>query len=130
MIKQNGNIHSDSIHIHGLRLKCFVGVTAKERDVRQIISADLTLKCDLCRAGKSDALRDTVDYAAVAAAVRKAASGGTFALLESLAERIAAVCLSHPMVKETIVKASKIGVLRDVKRVEVEIVRQRDRRHT
>ena len=130
MMKKNGNVHADSIHIHSLRLKCFVGVTAKERSARQIISADLTLKCDLCRAGKSDSLRETVDYAAIVAAVRKAASRGTFALLESLAERIAVVCLSLPMVKETIVKVSKSGIWRDVKSVEVEIIRKRDIRNT
>ena len=126
MMKKNGNVHADCICINGLRLKCFVGVTAKERSARQIISADLALKCDLGVAGKTDSLRDTVDYAAVAAAAGKAVSRGKFALLESLAERIAAICLSHPMVKEAVVRVAKIGVLRDVDSVEVEITRQRD----
>ena len=106
-------------------MKCFIGVTAKERRARQIITANLALKCDLRRAGKSDSLHETADYAAIVAAVRKAVAGGTFVLLESLAERIAAICLSPPMVKETIVKVSKSGVLRDVNNVEVEIIRQR-----
>ena len=118
------NDNNDLIHLHGLRLKCHIGVTDRERRKRQTIMADIALKCDLHRAGKSDHLGDTVDYSVIAPKISAAAAKETFHLLESLAERIADICLAESKVMAVTVKVAKKGVLPNVSAVEIEISRK------
>lgn len=75
-----------AISLKGLSCRAKVGVPDWERRKRQKISLDLTLSLDLAAAAASDDLRDSVDYGAVEAAVRKAVEGGEFKLLERLAD--------------------------------------------
>jgi len=117
---------SDWIHLNGLRLKCRIGVSSRERRNKQTITADIALKCDLRRAGKSDCLVDTVDYSVIAKEISALAEKETFHLLESLAERIADICLADSKVKTVTVKAAKKGVLSNVSSVEIEIARGYD----
>ena len=83
----------DSIFIEGMRAAARVGVTAEERDTPQVLRFDLALRCDLRRAGESDAIEDTLDYAAVYNRVVAVVESVRCALLEHLAERIAAAVL-------------------------------------
>jgi len=117
---------NDSIHICGLRLKCHIGVTARERRKRQAIMADIALKCDLSRAEKSDRLEGTIDYAVLAKKIFSLAAGENFCLLEALAGRIADICLADSKARAVKVKVAKKGVLPNVSSVEVEITHSRD----
>jgi dihydroneopterin aldolase len=85
---------SDSIELRGLRALGTHGVLPEEQERAQPFEVDLDLEMDLSRAGRSDALADTVDYGAVTAAVAAVVGGPHAALLEHLAERIAAAALS------------------------------------
>lgn len=114
----------DWIYLHGLRLKCRIGVTARERRKRQTIMADIALKCDLSRAEKSDRLGDTVDYSVIAQKISSSAAKENFCLLEALAGRIADICLADSKIRQVTVKVSKKGVLPNVSLVEVEISRK------
>lgn len=118
------NKTNDGIHLHGLRLNCHIGVSSRERQKKQIITADIALKCNLRRAGKSDRLGDTVDYSVIAKKISALTEKETFQLLESLAERIADICLAESKVKAVTVKVAKKGVLSNVSFVEVEIIRK------
>lgn len=77
------------LELRGLRLLVTCGATAEERRSPQPIEIDLDLTADLAAAGRSDALADTVDYAAVCDRVAAVAQRGSFALLEALAEQLA-----------------------------------------
>jgi len=118
-------IRNDRIHIRGLRLKCHIGTTAAERRKAQIIAVDLAMQCSLRRAGKSDLLEDTVDYSVIAGELADLAAGREFCLLEALAERLADACLANHRIISVTVKASKNGILPNVRSVEVEIMRHR-----
>lgn len=123
-IKQsNKTAHCDFIHIHGLRLKCRIGVSERERRKKQTIIADIALKCDLNRSGKSDRLKDTIDYSVIVRNLKALVAKKTFGLLESLAGHIAHICLADSSVMEVVVKVSKSGLLPDVCSVSVEIQR-------
>jgi dihydroneopterin aldolase len=87
-------VPSDCIELRGLRALGTHGVLPEEQQRAQPFEVDLDLEVDLRPAGRSDALADTVDYGAVTAAVAAAVSGPPAALLEHLAERIAAAALS------------------------------------
>ncbi|MFH1477963.1 MAG: dihydroneopterin aldolase [Verrucomicrobiota bacterium] len=101
----------DQIHIRQLKLNTVIGVHPHERKTPQAVIVDLVLHTDLQAAGRSDQLTDTIDYAALAARVRKAAAKSRFTLLEALAEHIADVCLREPRIKALDVTVAKPGAL-------------------
>lgn len=79
----------DLIELRGLRVLGRHGVLEEEKQRAQPFEVDLDVEVDLLGAGRSDALGDTVDYGAVAEAVRDVVQGGHSDLLEHLADRIA-----------------------------------------
>jgi FolB domain-containing protein len=79
---------------------------------------------DLSRAGRSDDLRDTVDYKAVKKAIMQAVEASEFQLVERLADRVAEIVLSHG-VDRVDVTVDKPGALRFARSVAVEITRTR-----
>src|SRR5258708_36459060 len=80
------------IMIAGLRELGVHGVLPEEQSRPQPFEVDVELEVDLTRAGESDALDDTVDYAAVSEAVSRVVRSERHQLLERLATRIAEVC--------------------------------------
>lgn len=89
----------DLIEVHGIRARGHHGVLESERLTGQPFIADVVLAVDVARAADSDDLADTVDYSVVAQAVYAELSGEPVDLIETLAERIAARCLSFPGVQ-------------------------------
>jgi len=81
-----------TIIIKGLRGLGIHGVLPEEQARPQPFEVDVELTVDLSSAGESDALDDTVDYAAVAEAVSRVVTSERYFLLERLATRIAEVC--------------------------------------
>lgn len=80
---------SDRVFLEGLVLTAKIGATASERSAEQSIEADISLEADLEKAGLSDALSETIDYADIQGIAVRVASMRTWVLLEALAERIA-----------------------------------------
>lgn len=77
----------DQLIIEQLEFHGRCGVTSEERARPQMLAVDLELDCQLASAGRSDDLRHTVDYAAVARRVVELGTGHEFRLLEAMAER-------------------------------------------
>lgn len=77
------------IAIRALRAKAHIGVTDEERSAPREVVVDLELETSLDRAGETDDLADTVDYAAVVSAVTEVVEGNEVKLLEHLAARVA-----------------------------------------
>jgi|SRR5580698_7428465 dihydroneopterin aldolase len=78
----------DRIAIHDLRARGRHGWTSEERSTRQALRIDLELDIDLQRAGTSDDLADTVDYAAVHRRIVEIVETSSHALLERLGAAI------------------------------------------
>jgi 7,8-dihydroneopterin aldolase/epimerase/oxygenase len=83
----------DRIELRSMRLVGVVGVLPEERTRAQPLELDLDLDVELAPAGASDDLRDTVDYGAVCDRVAATVAEGAPALLERLAEEVAAAAL-------------------------------------
>ena len=83
-----------------LGLECFGhhGVFEHERREGQPFVVDLVLGLDAGPAAASDDLADTVDYGGLALAVKEAVERDPVDLIETLAERIAGVCLTDDRV--------------------------------
>jgi dihydroneopterin aldolase len=85
---------SDVIRLTGLRVTGRHGVYPRERRDGQPFVVDALLELDLAPAGRSDEVRDTVDYGELAERLAAVVAGEPVNLLETLAERLAAVCLA------------------------------------
>lgn len=97
----------DTIEIRGLRVFAHHGVFAQERRDGQEFIIDAVVWTDLSRAGASDALGDTIHYGVLAEALAAAAAENPVDLIETLAERLAAVVLSFPAAERTRVSVHK-----------------------
>ncbi len=99
---------SDAIQVRGLRALAICGALPEEQVRAQPVEVDLDIVVDLGDAGRSDALDDTVDYAAVAADVERVLTTERFVLLERLAQRLTDVVLVDERVHEVTVVVRKL----------------------
>ncbi|HVB26907.1 MAG TPA: dihydroneopterin aldolase [Mycobacteriales bacterium] len=118
---------TDRVRIHGLRARGHHGVLVEERRTGQEFVVDATLEVDTAAAAMSDELADTVDYAALAAALRAVVEGVPVNLLETLAARLLEVCLADPRVyaAEVTVHKPSAPVAAEVADVTVTVRRER-----
>jgi dihydroneopterin aldolase/D-erythro-7,8-dihydroneopterin triphosphate epimerase len=116
----------DQILIRDLQFRCVVGVDPEERRDKQDITAQIALDVDLRKAGRTDAIEDTVDYRALKKEILHVAENSQYRLIEALAENIASICLKRERVTRVEVIVEKPGALRFARAVAVRIVRMRD----
>ena len=89
---------SDQLSVLGLEAWGHHGVFEHERREGQVFRVDLTLGLDSRPAARSDQLRDTVDYGTLSTRVKKAIESDPVDLIETLAQRIADLCLEDERV--------------------------------
>lgn len=115
----------DAILIRDLRVEALIGIHRRERHVKQMLSIDLEIGLPGSAVFSSDKVADTIDYEQVAIRIGDLAANGHFRLIETFAERVAALLLKDfgaPWVK---VSASKIGILGNARFVGVSIERRK-----
>ncbi len=83
----------DRIELKGIAFYGYHGCLPEEREKGQRFFVDLTLFTDLKKAGETDNLTDTVNYAAVYEAIKEIVEGTPRNLIEAVAERIAGAVL-------------------------------------
>jgi dihydroneopterin aldolase len=88
----------DRIAIRGLTAYAHHGVYAFERRQGQTFRCDAELEVDTAPAARSDDLQRTVNYAELAQRLYTALSTEPVDLLETLAQRLADVCLAYDLV--------------------------------
>ncbi len=97
----------DRITLSGLRVRGHHGVLEAERRAGQDFVVDAVLELDLAPAGASDDLRRTVHYGELAERLAEVVAGPPVELLETLAERLAQVCLVDPRVERVTLTVHK-----------------------
>ncbi|MBV9462930.1 MAG: dihydroneopterin aldolase [Verrucomicrobiae bacterium] len=85
----------DCIIIEDLEVTARVGVGARERQRPQRLLITVEMPISLKKAGRSDEIRDTVDYFEVAKTVRRVAAGRPRRLIEKLASDVGREILQH-----------------------------------
>jgi len=98
---------TDRIGLHGLRATGHHGVYAHERVAGQTFVVDVVLSVDARRAAASDEVTDTVHYGELAEQVVAVVEGEPVNLIETLASRIADLCLASPVVASAEVTVHK-----------------------
>jgi dihydroneopterin aldolase len=115
----------DIVFLDELRVDTVIGVWEWERRVTQTLLLDLELGTDMHCAGRSDDLRDTVDYQAVRDRIVEVTRESRFELIEALGERLTSMLLEDFAVAWVRLRIRKLGVLRDVQAVGIIIERGR-----
>jgi dihydroneopterin aldolase / 2-amino-4-hydroxy-6-hydroxymethyldihydropteridine diphosphokinase len=86
----------DRIEIRGLRVVGIVGALSEERIRAQPFEVDLDIVTDVTRAGITDALEDTINYALPVGMIENIIRDERHVLLEKVASRIAEEVLTDP----------------------------------
>jgi dihydroneopterin aldolase len=102
---------ADRIVLGRMEFEAHVGAHDDERSERQVIEVDIEMTTDLRAAGERDDLAETTDYGDVFRRCRDLVEGGTFNLLEAIAERVAIELLAgYPKIESIKVSVRKPGV--------------------
>jgi 7,8-dihydroneopterin aldolase/epimerase/oxygenase len=99
----------DMLSVRGVECYAHHGVFEHERRDGQTFVLDLVLGLDTRPAAASDDLHDTVDYGSLVAQVKAAVESDPVDLIETLAQRIADICLLDDRVEWTRVTVHKPG---------------------
>ncbi|MGW9184022.1 dihydroneopterin aldolase [Agromyces sp. NPDC055661] len=97
----------DRITLTGVRVRAHHGVFDFEREQGQEFVIDVAVAVDLAGAASGDDLARTVHYGELAEAVADAVRRDPVDLIETVAERVAAVALAYPAVEEVEVTVHK-----------------------
>lgn len=115
----------DTIFISELKIETLIGINEWEKKVPQTIQLDIEVGLPGEHAAHSGKINDTIDYGRVVARVEQLFKERHFLLLEKAGDTIAEIITREfkaPWVKLSI---SKLGALRNVKRLGVTIERGR-----
>ena len=105
--EQRNRTPGDRITLTGVRVHANHGVFDFEREAGQEFVIDVSVAVDLAAAASGDDLGRTVHYGELAEAVVAAVERDPVDLIETVAERVAAVALAHPEVEEVEVTVHK-----------------------
>ena len=107
-------------------LDCLIGVHRHERDGSQRVRINLDLTVFELTDPIEDRLSNVLCYEGLILKVRRLATSGLVNLVETLAERLAELCLSEPDVSIVKVRLEKLDVFADAASVGIEIRRSND----
>jgi FolB domain-containing protein len=113
----------DRIEIKDLLLRGIIGINDWEREKKQDILVNITLFADLRQAGETDKIEYSVNYRTITKQVIKYVEESEHFTVETLAAKIAQLCLHETGVIRARVRVEKPGALRFAKSVGVEIER-------
>ena len=113
----------DRVFIEGLEVDTVIGAYDWERGIRQCLLLDLRFAWDNRPAAAGDDLTLALDYASVTARIQAFAEQAEFELVETFAERLAAVLMSEFQIPWLSLKLTKPGAIAAATGVGVEIER-------
>ncbi len=111
------------VFVTDLVLECLIGVHRHEKDGAQRVRINLDLSVAESEQPVDDRLANVLCYEDLITKVRVLVSAGHVNLVETLAERIAVLCLAEPGVLSARVRVEKLDVFSDAASVGVEIER-------
>ncbi len=113
----------DIVFIERLHVDTVIGIYDWERQVRQTVTLDLEMAWDNTRAAAADDIADALNYKSVAKRLVAFVEASEFRLVETLAERCAAIVRDEFQVPWLRLRLRKLRAVRGSKAVGVEIER-------
>ena len=117
----------DEIRIQGIEVFAHHGVLPHEREIGQRFVIDVTLSIDLRDAARTDDLAATVDYGQLSADVAHLVTNEPYDLIETVADRVAGLCLRDVRVAHVEVTVHKPSAPLPVVAEEVSVTVRRGR---
>lgn len=115
----------DYIFLRELRLEAWVGLYKYEKTSPQIVELDIEIALPGDTVFQSHKVADTINYADVVERLRVVLAEEHFGLVEVLVDRIAKLIMEEFHAPHVKVCMTKLGVLRQAKRVGVCVERRR-----
>jgi dihydroneopterin aldolase len=109
------------IIIRNMRVEMLIGVHEHEKRARQTVIVNAEIYTDPPK--QTDEIRDVLNYEIVASGIDELACGGHIHLVETLAERIAELCLKQKQAHAVMVRVEKPDIFESMDAVGVEIFR-------
>lgn len=113
----------DIIFLRELQVSAIIGIYDWERATPQTVSIDLEMATDNRAAAATDQIEQALNYKSVAKRISAFTEASQFQLVETLAERIAAILLEEFEIPWARVTVSKPGAIRGARDVGVRIER-------
>ena len=113
----------DVLRLNGIEVTCIIGDLPEERQREQRLVVDAALELDLSAAAASDALADTMDYAALTRRIRERLRGAKCRLVERAAALVLEECLADARVLRATVAVRKSGCVPGLASAEVVLSR-------
>lgn len=115
---------ADRILILNLEVRCLIGTFPHERTKKQSVFFDLELPSDAAKPAERDDLREALDYDRLTRRLREYAGTTRFFLIETLAERSAALLLKEFGLSRIKITIWKPGAVKKCANVGVSIERR------
>ena len=112
------------VFVHDLILPCAIGVHAHEHHAPQRVRINVDLMVREQERALQDRIENVVSYEHLVDGVRALTTDGHINLVETLAERIAELCLSDGRVAQVRVRVEKLDIYAEAASVGVEIERE------
>ena len=111
--------------IHDLVVPCAIGVHAYERQDTQRVRINVRVQVVDDEGPLEDRIANVVSYETIVDGIRAIIGGGHINLVETLADRIVALCLANHRVRSAWVRVEKLDLYPDADGVGVEVERSR-----
>src|SRR3546814_16773171 len=119
----SGSSPMETVFIEALEVEALIGIDDWELRILPPLLSDIEMQFDNRVPAASDDMADTLNYKAVSKRVIAYVSQSDFGLVETLAERVAAIVIEEFGVQRVRVKLSKPGAVRGARAVGVVIER-------
>jgi 7,8-dihydroneopterin aldolase/epimerase/oxygenase len=112
------------VFVRDLVVPCSIGIYPREKGLRRRVRVNAELAVAEPISGNDD-FAEAVNYETVVAGIKSIAEAGHINLVETLADRIASVCLADPRVASVRIVVEKLDVYPETESVGVALERRR-----
>lgn len=107
----------DIVYIRELNVETIIGIYDWEREIKQVVSLDLEMAADIRQAAATDDIQYALNYKAVSKRLIQFIEEAEFLLVETMAEKVAALVMEEFQVPWLRLRLSKPGALRGARDV-------------
>ena len=115
--------NTDFVKVKGLKVKAVIGVFDWEREIEQPLLIDVSMATDISKAGKSDDIKDAINYKEICDDITELCQQTKAMLIERLAELIAEHILTKYNTTQVEVSVAKPTAIKEADAVAVQIIR-------
>lgn len=124
VVSGRGDSETYRVFVRDLVVPCSIGIYLREKGLRRRVRVNAELVIDEPISGKDD-FSEAVNYETVVAGIKSIAEAGHINLVETLADRIATLCLADRRVASVRIVVEKLDVYPDAESVGVTVERYR-----